>query len=120
MTGNDVPPGLRFAIRWTLVVGVGVSCLLLVLGIGLLAASGSESLHAAPQKVSLGSVPSEIAKGNGQGFLLLGVVVLLLTPIVRVLLSLATFAQARDIPFSMLTLFVIVMLSIGLALGLVP
>jgi uncharacterized membrane protein len=111
---------MRLGIRRTLQVGVGVSCVLLLVGMGIAVASGDGSIHASAQRASFGSLAAELAAGQAQGFLLLGVAVLVFTPLVRVLLSLGTFARAEDIPFSLITLFVIIILCVGLVFGLVP
>lgn len=120
MSEGDPPVGLRLAIRWTLQVGVAASVVLLIVGIILLGASGESSIHAPAAKASLGALPGELAGGNAQGFLFLGVIVLVFTPLVRVLLSLGAFASVEDVPFALMTLFVLVILSVGLVLGLVP
>jgi len=120
MSEDDVPPGLWSAISRTLEVGVVVSSVLLLVGIGLLLAAGGGSIHAAGGRVSLASLPGDLSGANGHGLLLLGVLVLVFTPLARVVLSLGVFARAGDLTFASLTLFVLVVLVLGLVLGVIP
>jgi uncharacterized membrane protein len=111
---------LRPVIRRILTVGVVVSCLLLIIGTVLVFASGGFVVPPHSAKVSLRALPAELARGEAAGFLLLGVLVLVFTPFVRVLFSIGIFAIDRDVPFTAITLFVIAVLLAGLLLGVVP
>ncbi len=49
--------------------------------------------------VSIQQLPSEILKGNGQAVLLVGILILIATPMARVLTALAVFIIDRDLKF---------------------
>lgn len=55
------------------------------------------------------------AAGSGLGLMTLGIVVLILTPLARVVASLAFFAWKREPRYVVLTLVVLVILSVSLA-----
>ncbi len=62
-------------------------------------------------------VPSELAAGNPAGYLGLGVLLLILTPVSRVALSIAFFAKEGDRVYVAITLAVFLILVFGAALG---
>jgi uncharacterized membrane protein len=111
---------LRRAIRWVLLAGVTLSSVLLLVGVILLAGAGNGSIHTAPSRPAWGSIPGDLLSANGDGYLLIGVAVLLVTPIACVVLSLATFASADDVPFTLITTVVTVLLLLGIIFGLHP
>lgn len=55
--------------------------------------------------------------GNARGIMQLGIAFLIVTPVVRVALSLVAFARERDRTYVLLTLLVLVLLLYGLAGG---
>lgn len=117
MSAGEVPVGLRSEITRTLEVGVVIACLLLLLGIGLSYGSGAGTIHATASRISIESLPSSLERGDGQAFLLLGALALVLTPVARVLLSLVTFARGNDAAFTGIVLYVLVVLLLSLAIG---
>jgi uncharacterized membrane protein len=107
-------------VQTTLRVGIVVAAALLLLGIGLALIGGTANILAAPSRISVGSIPTRLLDGNGQAFILLGVLVLVFTPIVRVLVSFAHFTRRRDYPFSVITAFVLAVLAVSVLIGLGP
>lgn len=59
----------------------------------------------------------EVSRFNPSGFLSLGILVLLLTPVARVLLSLISYAKERDLTYVGITGVVLANLLIGILLG---
>jgi uncharacterized membrane protein len=56
------------------------------------------------------------ARQSGLGLMTVGIVILILTPLARVVISLLFFAWKRDVKYLALTLLVLVILSLSLAL----
>ena len=61
-------------------------------------------------------VRGDIPHQKGLLFMSLGIVVLVLTPYVRVILSVLHFARERNIKYVLITLFVLTLLTISLAI----
>ncbi|MCI4353599.1 MAG: DUF1634 domain-containing protein [Thermoplasmata archaeon] len=96
---------------------------MILLGLGLLVLGPAASFaNATVQGVpfSLSGVALGVAHGQAADVLLLGFLVLIATPLVRVMLSAAMFATARDRPFTILTLSVLLLLGVSVLLGASP
>ena len=145
MTGTDVtdgpldyepPAGIRrleAAVTVVLRVGVTVSSAVLVLGtvITVVAASTSAearrtvgalrhgAAHPGGLNIarSLGDVFHGVVHGNGPAIVMVGVLLLILTPITRVAVSLVVYAMERDTTFVVITATVLVLLIASFALG---
>jgi uncharacterized membrane protein len=65
-------------------------------------------------------IPEELTAGNPAGFLGLGVLLLILTPVARVFLSILYFARERDRTYVAITLAVFLILIAGVAIGFRP
>ena len=115
---ENVPPRLANLIAGTLRIGVGLSALLALVGIirflmGTPAVFAAATAHGA-SFTGHGFV-SGLLHGQAADILLLSALVLILTPIVRVIISMALFASVRDRPFTLLTLTVLLLLATHLA-----
>jgi len=94
--------------------GVLVSVALLLFGFVL----GAFTSHPLPEKtISLRTLGLELFKFNPDGYLSLGVLLLIFTPMVRVLLSLIAFAEERDWTYVLLTGIVLANLLVGVILA---
>ncbi|MEO8034496.1 MAG: DUF1634 domain-containing protein [Acidobacteriota bacterium] len=115
-------------ISWLLRIGVMTSGALLVLGIVLtfqhhpLYRSSSTDLAALtsihgeyPHTVS--SVLQSAREGKGQGVAMLGLLLLIATPVFRVAVSIVLFARERDLLFVAITTTVLALLLLSFALG---
>lgn len=69
----------------------------------------------APRNV--GEVLAGLAAFRGQAWIMLGMLVLMATPILRVGISLVSFARAGDRPFTLLTAAVLALLLLSVLLG---
>jgi len=69
----------------------------------------------APRNV--GEVLAGLTSARGQAWVMLGVLVLMATPILRVAISLLAFARAKDRPFTLLTAAVLALLLLSVAPG---
>ena len=65
----------------------------------------------------LGEVIAGLAALRGQALVMLGMLILMATPVVRVGVSLFVFARRRDRAFTLLTAAVMLLLLLSLALG---
>lgn len=120
---SQVPVLLPRLISATLKGGIAVSAALILVGLGVLATGSapffvSQTVHGAP--FSLSGFVRGLAQGQAVDLLLLGFLVLILTPLVRVVLSSAMFAAARDRPFTILTVSVLVVLGVSVVVGVFP
>ena len=114
--------------RIILLLRAGVLAAFFLLALGLLlvglggaaTAPGLEGLAAWYTTASLvpaDGLPARLLALDGGAFLTLGLFVLILTPFLRVALSLHQFLQAKDRPFPALTLAVLLILVLSLFLG---
>lgn len=117
---DDGEPGLAGPIRTTLATGVLVAAILFVVGLVLAVAERSDLVGASSASGHIGTLLSGLSSGSPSGFLILGVLVLLATPIVRVVVSIGHFSAARDRAFVGITAFVLVVLALSVGVGLVP
>ncbi|MGA8711050.1 MAG: DUF1634 domain-containing protein [Thermoplasmata archaeon] len=117
------PLPLEAYLRMTLVLRVGLGVALAILGVGIVAytlenpnASSSSVLTSNPilSYLSLEGLASGLASGAVGAFLTLGLIVLVATPIVRVLSGLYYFRQAGERTMTMITFAVFVLLIVGL------
>jgi len=66
---------------------------------------------------NMGDVLAGLAALRGQAWVMLGILVLMGTPILRVAISFLAFARVRDRPFTLLTAAVLALLLLSVALG---
>ena len=59
---------------------------------------------------SFASLGHSIAQGDGRGIVVLGVLILILTPILRVAVGVVSFLYEKDPPMALVTLYVLVVL----------
>ena len=114
---------VEVAISVVLRVGVVLSVLVIAVGLGLMFAHHSaylpvrgnfsyrqltSSKTAFPH--SIASLGHSLAKGDGRGVVVLGVFVLILTPVMRVAVGVLSFIYEKDPPMTLVTLFVLAVL----------
>jgi uncharacterized membrane protein len=108
---------MDYLIGMALRYGVMLSVALLLIGIALLARDGASS----PLNTSTIHVPaifSGIPSLDPLSFIVLGLVVLIATPVLRVVLGIISFARERDALYVFITS--IVLMNLMLAIFLVP
>lgn len=113
----------------TLRAGVIISAVLLIAGLIITFARqpeyiSSKTAVATLRKPSLGTVPNHIddvvsltVNGRGRGIIMLGLLVLIATPVIRVALSIVVFWLERDHIFVWITSAVLAFLLLALWLG---
>lgn len=94
-------------------VGVAIATILMLVGVTM--AGFKARLRAHP--VRLGQLASRLGQGHPSAFMELGILVLLATPIVRVLLLAVGWSVARDWRFAAVAAAVALLLATGIVLG---
>lgn len=118
---------IELIISLVLQVGVAVSSAFIVMGLILFLTKQSPSAHHSykyytsssfsfPHRFS--TLKSALKSGSGIGFISLGVLLLILTPIVRVATSAVSFLIGRDKPMVLVTLFVLIVLISSFCIGM--
>jgi len=97
-----------------LVVGLAISTVLMLIGLALDLLLQREMPTVVPD---LGEVWTRVLAIRPSGFLALGLLVLIATPIVRVVGSIMIFAYERDWRFALITLVVLAIVTLSLLLG---
>jgi uncharacterized membrane protein len=113
--GQVTPPALRPILTRWLRLGVILSSACFLAGLAVHVATGAPGLlgaHGAPTAAGLFGGPI-----SALSILFVGVVLLALTPVVRIAISLALFARAGDRVFVGLTGFVLAVLLISVVVG---
>lgn len=114
---------VELAISLVLRIGVLVSVAIIAAGLVVLFAHHTDYLGlrgpvsyttltstSTPFPHSFGALWHSIAQGEGQGIILLGVLVLILTPVVRVAVGVLSFLYEKDLPMALVTLLVLALL----------
>ncbi|MBN1630979.1 MAG: DUF1634 domain-containing protein [Thermoleophilia bacterium] len=110
---TDIRAG-RF-LSWLLLVGLLIAVLLMVAG-AVLAATGANGPMV--RETSLADLPHALASLQPLGFIILGLVVLLATPVARVVALLLMFARQRSWWFCGICSVVLAVLALSVFLGL--
>jgi uncharacterized membrane protein len=100
-------------VGWLLRIGVALSVAVLLLGLMLAAVRGEQ----ASLPPSIDRLPSGIGALQSSAILSLGVLVLIFTPIARVVFTVFAFGKERNKEFVLVAVIVLVNLTIGFALG---
>jgi uncharacterized membrane protein len=121
---------IELAISLVLRIGVVVSVIVLGIGLGLMfshhpaygSISGSYSYHHLTSKTfpfphTFGGMWRQIEAGRGQGVVVLGVLLLILTPILRVAVGVLSFIYEKDPPMVIVTLYVLFVLILSFVLA---
>ena len=101
-------------IRVILLAGIAVSVALMAVGLVLGAARGTMLPRA---MVPLSALPAALAHLDPAAYVSLGLIVLVLTPFVRVVGSLVAFAVERDRAYVLITATVLVVMCLGVLVG---
>lgn len=114
-SAGDVDHALNLVVSRMLAVGLGLASALMTGG-ALLAAVGAGSVDS--QALRLTEIPSALWAGRPNGFLSLGILVLVVTPAARVVLLLGAFLRRREWGFALVSAAVLGVLGVGLLVGL--
>jgi uncharacterized membrane protein len=100
-------------VAWILRIGLVAALLAMAAGVGLACFEGRLTAHA----VSLSQIGSMLAHGRPSATMELGVLILLATPMVRVLTLIGVFGRDRDPRFVAAAVAVAALLVVGVFLG---
>jgi uncharacterized membrane protein len=130
---RDATSSLERAVAFVLRVGVSVSCALMTAGVvrtlwapatrraasRAVPALRHGTLHQAgwPTFHSVGAVLQAAGRGDGPGLVMLGVLLLVATPVLRVAVSVVGFAVEHDRRFVLITALVLAVLLGSFAIG---
>jgi uncharacterized membrane protein len=116
---QNVPESLHRLASWVLAIGVGAAGAILLVGmIRLLLTGGAPDIGAI--RFVPGQFLGSLGAGSPYAILWLGLLVLVLTPFTRVLLSVVLYARQRDIAFTVMTGFVLAILIGSIFAGVNP
>ncbi len=126
MTHSLAASRMERAVSGILRAGVLVSAIMIVVGLVLLFA-GQGGLFAGHAPITLGymfprtvgAIMAAVVAGSGLGFIQLGILLLIMTPIFRVAASVVLFARASEKPMTIVTLAVFLLLLASFAVGLI-
>lgn len=120
MTGPTLDERLPRYAALVLRAGLGAATLLILVGLALSVAQGAASIHLPAARFALADVGRGLLDLNGPSYVLLGITVLLFTPLVRVALSFGVFLVERNPDFAAITgaVFAILILSVSLGIAL--
>lgn len=118
MTMNGVEgesmQALNHRVATVLRVGAGVSAILVLAGLLLMAFGSSADSNVA---VPLHKIGQEVSSLNPIALITIGILVMILTPVARVAVLVGGFASRRDLVYVLVGLFVLVSLLVSLALA---
>ncbi len=106
---------LGWAVHVSLLTGLAFSGTLLILGATLSLASHDVRSEQRPPGV--GTIASQAMQGNGSAILDLGILILMLTPILRVLVLAIGWLLAKEWRFAAIALCVLALLATSVVLG---
>ena len=102
-------------IHYTLFTGVSVSAILLVAGLFIVLVRGTPRPEVAPP---LSEILRQAFMANGVDLIYLGLLLLMVTPVMRVVMLVYGYARISWWRFALVSLLVLLLLGMGLALGL--
>ena len=121
---------LELVISLVLRAGVAISVALVLAGlmltfarhpryVGLSGGIGYGRLVARPGDIphSISQIGRALRRGDGRGLVMLGLAVLILTPVVRVAVGVVGFLLRRDLPMALVTAFVLTVLLLSFVLA---
>lgn len=103
-------------ISWLLRIGVAVSAALAVIGMIVIVFHHPTNVIG-HRMTNLREVIDSIRAGHGQGIAMLGLLLLIATPVMRVAVSIGIFVRERDFTFVLITTTVLLLLLLSFVLG---
>jgi len=105
---------LNWYVRLVLFSGMILSVSLLIIG---LVAFFISPTGCSDVTIPLDQIPGEIVKGNPVAILNLGIVLLIATPMMRVIIALAVFMAEKDSRYAGIALFILLIIGIAVLIG---
>jgi uncharacterized membrane protein len=101
--------------HYTLLTGVSISAILLAVGLFIVLVRGTPPPEVVP---SPGEILRQALMANGVGLIYLGLLLLMTTPLARVIMLIYGYARIGWWRFALISLLVLLLLGTGLALGI--
>lgn len=98
-------------------IGVVVSAIVIILGIILYFVNGGTGYPAGEWPQRFGVMFQGIAQGKSYAVIMLGIFLLILTPVLRVVVSIYAFAKEHDMLYVYITTAVLIILIFAMVLG---
>ena len=117
MTGEGRGDGLELTIARLLTVGTYASIALLAAGVTAMIATGRSPLDVAPG-FDPGRITSDLAALRPEGFLWLGLVVVIATPSARVAASLVGFARRSERGMAVVSALILAVIAISVVVAI--
>ncbi|NNN19535.1 MAG: DUF1634 domain-containing protein [Acidimicrobiaceae bacterium] len=118
------------AISYVLRIGVVASVITVLIGMvmvfrhhpGYASITGKVSYHTVADSTTsfphtIGQLGTALSQGTGEGVIVLGLIILLATPVMRVAVGVLSFIYEKDPPMTIVTLFVLAVLIASFFLG---
>lgn len=103
-------------VHYTLLAGVSMSAILLMAGLLIVLVRGTPRPEVAPP---LREILRQAFMANGVDLIYLGLLLLMITPVVRVMMLVYGYARIGWWRFASISLLVLLLLGVGFALGIV-
>lgn len=116
MENNEEMMKIERSIGYILRIGVIVSAVIILIGLTLTLAQPAAS-H--PVATTALGIFQGVLQLNGEAVIMLGLFCLILTPVLRVVVSIFAFAKEKDYLYVVITIIVLIILVIGMSFGLV-
>ncbi|MEG2338298.1 MAG: DUF1634 domain-containing protein [Clostridium sp.] len=113
MKGSNVESIIIRVLR----VGVVISSLIIILGISLLFITGNSDFNT--DNISFSMVFTSAANLHPSYIIMIGLLVLILTPVFRIIASLIMFYNQKDRTYVCITIIVLIILSISFLIGFI-
>ncbi|AMV60301.1 Hypothetical protein ADU72_1356 [Pediococcus damnosus] len=108
---------IELIIGQVLRIGVIISAAVILIGILLLAVTGKTGYAPNVYPITVKSITAGILALKPFAIMMLGLFLLILTPVLRVAVSIYAFAKEKDHLYVWITTFVLVILLIGMGIG---
>ncbi|AVL00647.1 DUF1634 domain-containing protein [Pediococcus inopinatus] len=108
---------IELVIGQVLRVGVVISAIVILIGILLLVFTGKTGYAANVYPITVKAILTGIVALKPFAILMLGLFLLILTPVLRVVVSIYAFAKEKDQLYVWITTFVLVILIVGMVIG---
>lgn len=98
-------------------IGVVTSAVVILAGVILYFVNGGSGYAATEFPRRLSAIFSGVAEGRSYAVIMLGVFLLILTPVLRVVVSIYAFYKEKDTMYVVITTLVLIILAIAMILG---
>lgn len=99
-------------------IGVSIAALFMIIGFLLLLVTNNNSINTY-NSIDFIELIKNLTNFNPYSFMMLGIFLLILTPVLRVLLSIILFIKEKDKLYTLITFFVLLILIISFIVGFI-